>query len=70
MSHLSAPDQGYTISIGQDPAAHLEADTEAGVEEGEYCTRPKAASTWPEQGEAVDDDEDVVDQDVRHGAII
>ena len=70
LSHLSAPDQGYAVSLGQEPAAHLEADTEAGVEEDEYCARPEAASTRPEQGEAVDDEEDVVDQDIRHGAII
>ena len=40
------------------------------MEEGEYCARPETASTWPEQGEAVNAEEDVVDQDVRQGSVI
>ena len=46
LSHLPAPDQGDAVSLGQDPAAHLEANTEAGVEEAEEETRPEAALTW------------------------
>ena len=46
LSHLTAPDEGDAVSLGQDPAAHLEADTEAGVEEAEEDTRPEAALPW------------------------
>ena len=70
LSHLTAPDQRDAVCLGHDPAAHLEAGTEAGVQEGEESARPEAALTRPEQGKAADQDEDVVYQDVGQGSII
>lgn len=70
LSHLTAPDQRDAVCLGHDPAAHLEADTEAGVQEAEESSRPEAALTRPEQGEAADQEEDVVDHDVRQGSVI